>query len=96
MNISTPVRNKIKKDALLNDREVIKKSQMVALRLGEYLDKLTAIIKSNLSNPKDDKYQSNLGTLKKKFVRCETLLKYLIKFMRDIPSAASKCLKMNL
>ena len=63
MNISTPVRNKIKKDALLNDREVIKKSQMVALRLGEYLDKLKAIIKSNLSNPKDDKYQSKLHGL---------------------------------
>ena len=63
MNISTPVRNEIKRDVLSDDREVIKKSQIVALRLGEYLDKLKTIIKSNLSKPKDNEHQSKLHGL---------------------------------
>ena len=63
MNISTPVRNEIKRDILLDDREIIKASQVVALRLDEYLDKLKAIIKSNLSKLKEDKHQSKLHGL---------------------------------
>ena len=63
MNISTPVRNGIKKDVLLDDMEVIKIAQIVALRLDEYLDKLKAIINSNLSKAKDDEYQSKLHGL---------------------------------
>ena len=63
MNISTPVRNEIKRDILLDDREIIKASQVVALRLDEYLDKLKAIIKSNLSKLKEDEHQSKLHGL---------------------------------
>ena len=63
MNISTPVHNEIKRDILLDDREIIKASQVVALRLDEYLDKLKAIIKSNLSKLKEDKHQSKLHGL---------------------------------
>ena len=63
MNISTPVRNEIKRDILLDDREIIKASQVVALRLDEYLDKLKAIIKSNLSKLKEDEQQSKLHGL---------------------------------
>ena len=63
MNISTPVRNEIKRDILLDDREIIKASQVVALRLDEYLDKLKAIIKSNLSKLNEDEHQSKLHGL---------------------------------
>ena len=63
MNISTPVRNEIKRDILLDDREIIKASQVVALRLDEYLDKLKAIIKSSLSKLKEDEHQSKLHGL---------------------------------
>ena len=63
MNISTPVRNEIKRDILLDDREIIKASQVVALRLDEYLDKLKAIIKSNLSKLKEEEHQSKLHGL---------------------------------
>ena len=52
MNISTPVHNEIKRDILLDDREIIKASQVVALRLDEYLDKLKAIIKSRFKQAK--------------------------------------------
>ena len=63
MNISTPVSNEMKRDVHLDDREVIKISQIVALRLDEYLDKLKAIIKSNLSKLKEDEHQSKLHGL---------------------------------
>ena len=63
MNISTPVRNEIKRDILLDDREIIKASQVVALRLDEYLDKLKAIIKTNLSKLNEDEHQSKLHGL---------------------------------
>ena len=63
MNISTPVRNEIKRDILLDDREIIKASQVVALRLDEYLDRLKAIIKNNLSKLKEDDHQSKLHGL---------------------------------
>ena len=63
MNISTPVRNEIKRDILLDDREIIKASQVVALRLDEYLDKLKAIIKSSLSKLNEDEHQSKLHGL---------------------------------
>ena len=63
MNISTPVRNEIKRDILLDEREIIKASQVVALRLDEYLDKLKAIIKSDLSKLTEDEHQSKLHGL---------------------------------
>ena len=63
MNISTPVRNEIKRDIQLDDKEIIKASKVVALRLDEYLDKLKAIIKSNLSKLKEDEHQSKLHGL---------------------------------
>ena len=64
MNISRPVRNEIKRDFLTDNIEVIKTSQIVVLRLDEYLYKLKAIIKSNLSETKDNKeHQSKLHGL---------------------------------
>ena len=64
MNISRPVRNEIKRDFLIDNIEVIKTSQIVVLRLDEYLYKLKAIIKSNLSETKDNKeHQSKLHGL---------------------------------
>ena len=64
MNISRPVRNEIKRDFLTDNIEVIKTSQIVVLRLDEYLDKLKAIIKSNLSKTKDkNEHQSKLHGL---------------------------------
>jgi len=64
LNISRPVRNEIKRDFLTDNIEVIKTSQIVVLRLDEYLDKLKAIIKSNLSKTKDnDEHQSKLHGL---------------------------------
>ena len=64
MNISRPVRNGIKRDFLTDNIEVIKTSQIVVLRLDEYLEKLKAIIKSNLSKTKDkNEHQSKLHGL---------------------------------
>ena len=64
MNISRPVRNEIKRDFLTDNIEVIKTSQIVVLRLDEYLEKLKAIIKSNLSKTKDkNEHQSKLHGL---------------------------------
>ena len=64
MNISRPVHNEIKRDFLIDNIEVIKTSQIVVLRLDEYLYKLKAIIKSNLSETKDNKeHQSKLHGL---------------------------------
>ena len=64
MNISRPVRNEIKRDLLTDNIEVIKTSQIVVLRLDEYLEKLKAIIKSNLSKTKDkNEHQSKLHGL---------------------------------
>ena len=61
--MSTPVHNGIKRDVLLDDMEVIKTSQIVALRLDQYLNKLKATIKSNLNKTKDDEHQSKLHGL---------------------------------
>ena len=64
MNISRPVRNEIKRDFLIDNVEVVKTSQIVVLRLDEYLEKLKAIIKSNLSKTKDkNEHQSKLHGL---------------------------------
>ena len=61
--MSTPVHSGIKRDVLLNDMEVVKISQIVARRLDDYLDKLKAIIKSNLSKTKEEEHQSKLHGL---------------------------------
>ena len=64
MNISRPVRNEIKRDFLTDNIEVVKTSQIVVLRLDKYLEKLKAIIKSNLSKTKDkNEHQSKLHGL---------------------------------
>ena len=64
MNISTPVRNKIEGDFLVDDREVVDRSLMVATKLDEYLVDLKAVVKSSFSSSDDDnKYQSKLHGL---------------------------------
>ena len=64
MNISAPVRNEIISDFLLDDREVVDRSLMVATKLDEYLVDLKAIVKGSFSSSDDDnKYQSKLHGL---------------------------------
>ena len=52
MNISTPVDNKIKRDLVIDDGEIIKKSLVVAKKLDVYLDDLKVVIKSNFKHLK--------------------------------------------
>ena len=64
MNISTPVRNQIENDFLIDDRELVNTSLMVATKLNEYLEDLKDVVKSSFSSSNDDeKYQSKLHGL---------------------------------
>ncbi len=64
MNISTPVHNDIKNDPLVDYKEIINKSLIVAGQLELYLGDLKVLTKSGLSNPKNEnKYQSKLHGL---------------------------------
>ena len=64
MNISTPVDNKIKNNFVIDDGEIIKKSLIVAKKLGVYLEDLKIVVKNSFSIPKEDnKYQSKLHGL---------------------------------
>ena len=64
MNISTPVDDKMRKDFLIDDVEIIEKSLLVAKKLEVYLHDLTIVVKNSFSNSKEDnKYQSKLHGL---------------------------------
>ena len=64
MNISAPVRNAIENDFLIDDREVVARSLMVATKLDDYLLDLKALVKSRFIRSDDDnKYQSKLHGL---------------------------------
>ena len=64
MNISTSVGDKIKSELVIDDGEIIKKSQLVAKKLTVYLDELKVVVKDSFSTSKEDnKYQSKLHGL---------------------------------
>ena len=64
MNISTPVRDKIKNDFVIDDEEIIKKSLIVGKKLDVYLDDLKVVVKNSFGTSKEDnKYQSKLHGL---------------------------------
>ncbi len=64
MNISTPVGDKMKNDFVIDDKEIIRKSLIVAKKLDVYLDDLKVVVKNSFSTSKEDnKYQSKLHGL---------------------------------
>ena len=64
MNISTPVDDKMRNDFLIDDREIIEKSLLVAKKLEVYLHDLKVVVKNSFSTSKEDnKYQSKLHGL---------------------------------